>query len=69
MHFHVEALEVVGHDSQYAMYTTEIEEEWIRLHVENKGGLTSEPEEKEKKWLFKVWVWNTRVANHLIALL
>jgi hypothetical protein len=41
MHFHVEEVEVVGHDQQYAMYTSEIEEEWIRIHVENKGGLTS----------------------------
>jgi hypothetical protein len=33
MHFHVEELEVIGHDAQHAMYTTEIEEEWIKLHV------------------------------------
>lgn len=46
MHFHVEEVEVIGHDQQYAMYTTEIEEEWIRLHVEDRGGLTSEPEPK-----------------------
>lgn len=45
MHFHVEGLEVVGHDAQYALYTSEIEEEWIRLHVENKGMLTSEEEQ------------------------
>lgn len=41
MHFHGMQIEVVGHDSQYSMYTTEIEEDWIRLHVENVGGLRS----------------------------
>ena len=41
MHFHVFDLEVVGHDRSYAMYTTEIEEEWIKIHVEDKGKLRS----------------------------
>jgi hypothetical protein len=41
MHFHGMQIEVVGRDSQYSMYTTEIEEDWIRLHVENVGGLRS----------------------------
>lgn len=46
MHFHAEGLEVVGHDAQFALFTSEIEEEWIRLHVENRGLLTSEEEAK-----------------------
>ena len=45
MHFHGLEIEVIGHDDRYAMYTSEIEEDWIRLHVENVGGLRSEADE------------------------
>lgn len=41
MHFHVSGLEVVGHDANYALFNSEIEEEWIRIHVEDRGGLRS----------------------------
>ena len=33
MHFHVTEVEKIGHDQKYAMYTTEIEHEWIKIHV------------------------------------
>ena len=36
MHFHVESLEVTGHDEKYSLYTTEVEEEWIEVNVENR---------------------------------
>lgn len=41
MHFHVSEVERIGHDPSYAMYTTPIEEEWIQIHVEDKGKLRS----------------------------
>ena len=37
LHFHVSGLEVVGHDAKYALFNSAIEEEWIRIHVEDRG--------------------------------
>ena len=43
MHFHVDTLAIEGHHEEYALYLPEIEEEWIRLHLEDQNQLRSEP--------------------------
>lgn len=48
LHFHVDKMEKVGHDSKYAMFVSEIEEEWIKIHVEDKGNMRSEPDPSAK---------------------
>lgn len=41
LHFHIDDIEVTGHDKNYALYNTPIEEEWIQIHVQDRGRLTS----------------------------
>lgn len=38
----------IGHDSNFALFTTEIEEEWMKIHLEDKGKLRSESDPSEK---------------------
>jgi hypothetical protein len=49
MHFHLDTLEVIGHDDSIPMFTSDAEEEWIQIHVEDKSRLTSEPDPSTPK--------------------
>lgn len=48
LHFHVSHFAKIGHDSNFALFTTEIEEEWMKIHLEDKGKLRSESDPSEK---------------------
>lgn len=41
-------MEKIGHNSQLAMFVSEIEEEWIQIHVEDKGNMRTEPDLNKK---------------------
>lgn len=41
-------MERIGHENKYAMFVSEIEEEWIRIHVEDRGNMRSEPDPSAK---------------------
>lgn len=48
MHFHLDKMQVIGHNDSIPMYTSNEEEAWIQVHVEDRPALSSEAENPAK---------------------